>query len=263
MGKQCPLVSGVPRKSCSIHVPVLGDVWSLQCRPTPADQKVAQGQGSFWFAQHDFANQISILFISPLALPPLVVCHPAHTSVGLQTLCLLESTTCTLWGRWIRPLFAHPPLLQVSRGEQPQLPFSVLMVSCELFLSFFSVYNTIDGEPTPVATHSSILAWRIPRTEGPGGLPSTGSHRVGHDWSDLACMHALEKEMATHSSIFPWRIPWTEEPGRLPSMGSHDWSNLATAAAYRQNVVHWRREWQTTSVFLPWEPHEQYEKANR
>ena len=29
-----------------------------------------------------------------------------------------------------------------------------------------------------------------------------------------------------------------------------------------QNVVHWRREWQTTSVFLPWEPHEQYEKAN-
>ena len=30
-----------------------------------------------------------------------------------------------------------------------------------------------------------------------------------------------------------------------------------------QNVVHWRREWQTTSVFLPWEPHEQYEKAKR
>ena len=28
-----------------------------------------------------------------------------------------------------------------------------------------------------------------------------------------------------------------------------------------QNVFHWRREWQTTSVFLPWEPHEQYEKA--
>ena len=29
------------------------------------------------------------------------------------------------------------------------------------------------------------------------------------------------------------------------------------------NVVHWRREWQTTSVFLPGEPHEQYEKAKR
>ena len=32
-----------------------------------------------------------------------------------------------------------------------------------------------------VATHSSVLAWRIPGTAGPGGLPSTGSHRVGHD----------------------------------------------------------------------------------
>ena len=36
-----------------------------------------------------------------------------------------------------------------------------------------------------MATHSSILAWRIPGTEEPGGLLSMGSHRVGHDWSDL------------------------------------------------------------------------------
>ena len=36
-----------------------------------------------------------------------------------------------------------------------------------------------------MATHSSVLAWRIPGTGGPGGLPSMGSHRVGHDWSDL------------------------------------------------------------------------------
>ena len=35
-------------------------------------------------------------------------------------------------------------------------------------------------------THSSVLAWRIPGTGEPGGLPSMGSHRVGHDWSDLA-----------------------------------------------------------------------------
>ena len=37
-----------------------------------------------------------------------------------------------------------------------------------------------------MATHSSVPAWRIPRTGEPGGLPSMGSHRVGHDWSDLA-----------------------------------------------------------------------------
>ena len=37
-----------------------------------------------------------------------------------------------------------------------------------------------------MATHSSVLAWRIPGTGEPGGLPSLGSHRVGHDWHDLA-----------------------------------------------------------------------------
>ena len=37
-----------------------------------------------------------------------------------------------------------------------------------------------------MATHSSVLDWRIPGTGKPGGLPSMGSHRVGYDWSDLA-----------------------------------------------------------------------------
>ena len=37
-----------------------------------------------------------------------------------------------------------------------------------------------------MATHSSVLAWRIPGTGEPGGLPSLGSHRVGHNWSNLA-----------------------------------------------------------------------------
>ena len=36
-------------------------------------------------------------------------------------------------------------------------------------------------EEKEMATHSSVLAWRIPGTAGPGGLPSMGSHRVGHD----------------------------------------------------------------------------------
>ena len=37
-----------------------------------------------------------------------------------------------------------------------------------------------------MATHSNVLAWRIPGTGEPGGLLSMESHRVGHDWSDLA-----------------------------------------------------------------------------
>ena len=57
--------------------------------------------------------------------------------------------------------------------------------------------------------------------ENPGGLLSIGSHRVGYNGSDLACMCMLEKEMATHSSILAWRVPGTEEPGGLPSMRLH------------------------------------------
>ena len=43
-----------------------------------------------------------------------------------------------------------------------------------------------------MATHSSVLAWRIPGTAEPGGLPSMGSHRVRHDWSDLAAAAAAK-----------------------------------------------------------------------
>ena len=57
--------------------------------------------------------------------------------------------------------------------------------------------------------------------DGGAWWAARGSHRVGHDSRDFACMHALEKEMATHSSILAWRIPWTEEPGRLQSPWDH------------------------------------------
>ena len=99
-----------------------------------------------------------------------------------------------------------------------------------------------------IATHSSLLAWKIPWTEEPGGLHSMRSQRVGHDWSDFAAAAAsytggsdakesacdaretwvqslgwedpLEEEMATHSSLLAWKIPWTEESGGLQSTGS-------------------------------------------
>ena len=46
-----------------------------------------------------------------------------------------------------------------------------------------------------MASHSSILAWRILWVEEPGGLLSMGLHRVGHDWSDFACMLACIGEV--------------------------------------------------------------------
>ena len=112
-----------------------------------------------------------------------------------------------------------------------------------------------------MATHSSILAWKIPWTEEPGGLQCKGLQRVGHDWAHMpvasnqrhklalrlpggsdrkqtACkggdqgstprLGRSPEEGNTHSSILAWKIPWTEEPGRLQTVGSqgigHNWA---------------------------------------
>ena len=66
------------------------------------------------------------------------------------------------------------------------------------------------GQEAPLeegmATHSSILAWRIPWTEELGGLQSIAWQRVRHDWSDLACMHALKwVKVLLVSSLWPER----------------------------------------------------------
>ena len=53
-------------------------------------------------------------------------------------------------------------------------------------LSNFTLTFHFHALEKEMATHSSVLAWRIPGTSEPGGLPSMGSHRAGHDWSDLA-----------------------------------------------------------------------------
>ena len=57
--------------------------------------------------------------------------------------------------------------------------------------------------------------------------------------------------MAPHSSTLAWKIPWTEEPGGLQSRGSlrvgHDWATSLSLFT----LMHWRRKWQPTPVFLP------------
>ena len=53
-----------------------------------------------------------------------------------------------------------------------------------------------------MATHSSVLAWRIPGMGEPGGLPSMGSYRVRHDWSDLAAAEAVSMEGEGSSSHY-------------------------------------------------------------
>ena len=57
-----------------------------------------------------------------------------------------------------------------------------------------------------MATHSSVLAWRIPGKAEPGGLPSMGWHRVRHDWSDVAAAENLDLSVGhtwSNSAVFP------------------------------------------------------------
>ena len=106
-----------------------------------------------------------------------------------------------------------------------------------------------------MAIHSSILAWRIPWREEPGGPQSMGSQRVGHNWAtntffglpwwevvknlpanagnirDLGSIPGSVRSPGGgngyHTCILAWRIPWREEPGGLQSVGSqrgrHSW----------------------------------------
>ena len=66
-----------------------------------------------------------------------------------------------------------------------------------------------------MSTHSSVLAWRIPGTGEPGGLPSMGSHRVGHDWCDLAAAAASQ-----YTCCGSWVLVLLQEGGPLPGPGS-------------------------------------------
>ena len=66
------------------------------------------------------------------------------------------------------------------------------VAECRTRLNDFTFTFHFHALEKEMATHSSVLAWRIPGTGEPGGLPSTGSHRVGSDWSDLAAMCLAE-----------------------------------------------------------------------
>ena len=100
-----------------------------------------------------------------------------------------------------------------------------------------------------MATHSSVLAWRISGMGEPGGLPSMGSHRVGHDWSDLA---------------LAWWLRWYRiclqcwRPGLDPRVGKITWrwwsSSSSSGASSSLELP--------TPVFWPGECHGQRSLAS-
>ena len=95
-----------------------------------------------------------------------------------------------------------------------------------------------------MATHSSVLAWRIPETGKPGGLSSLGSHRVGHDWSDLAAA-AAENGVIYNFNLFKvieacfmpsiWSI-MVNKPGLLEKKKNN---SLSVLVAHQRRKCPW------------------------
>ena len=89
--------------------------------------------------------------------------------------------------------------------------------------TFTFYFHALEKE---MAAHSSTLAWGIPGVGEPGGLPSLGSHRVGHDWSDTAAACPLSRWC--HPAISSSVVPFSSCPQSFPASGSSPMSQLFT-----------------------------------
>ena len=94
-----------------------------------------------------------------------------------------------------------------------------------------------------MSAHSSVLAWRIPGTGEPGGLPSVGSHRVRHDWHDAAAA------AAEYVGLPRWHSgkESTCQYKRRKRLGFDPWIGR----------IPWTRKWPPTPIFLPGKFHRQ------
>ena len=137
-----------------------------------------------------------------LCVTPWLVAHQASLSMGFSRL--------EYWSG-----LPFPPPQDLKWGKISNVLKGKYFTKCNLGASlvvqWLRIRLVMQGTPIwslgwedplekGMATHSSVLAWRIPGTGEPGGLPSMGSHRVGHDWSDLAAAAAAA-----------WKIPRTVE----------------------------------------------------
>ena len=127
-------------------------------------------------------------------------------------------------------------LFQMDNG----VSFGILLLPCNpLFSSMWNINRRLEAQQ-PHCNHEAENSWRI-----------EGTRFMQSYFTSLR--FPMEKAMAPYSSTLAWKIPWMEEPGRLQSTGSlrvgHDWATSLSLFT----LMHWRRKWQPTPVFLPGE----------
>ena len=157
-------------------------------------------------------------------LLPLECCEGEGNDNPLQYSCLENPTDGGAW-------WAAVHGVTKSRTQWSDFPFTFH-------------FHLLEKE---MATHSSVLAWRIPGTGEPGGLPSMGSHRVGHDWSDwAAAAECCEIEEV-----------WDGSPADLRTSDTFGLGCLFCQGTLLTESVAWlpkRTCWQTPSCCPPWPP---------
>ena len=135
-----------------------------------------------------------------------------------ETCSLRHNSVLAMHKNWRRQWHLTPVLLpRKSHGRRSLVGCSPWGCSSWTQLSDFTFTFLFHALEKEMATHSSVLAWRIPGTGKPGGLPSMGSHRVGHDWSDLAAAAACTRTWLT--SLISWfsnspllgPLPWWDK----------------------------------------------------
>ena len=112
----------------------------------------------------------------------------------------------SLWGNYSCAMGQRLVALRTSSiilTSQFQKTFHLLKHKMKR-LSDFTLNFHFHALEKEMATHSSVLAWRIPGTGEPGGLPSMGLHRVGHDWSDFAAAAAAIPRSRYRTCTDPW-----------------------------------------------------------
>ena len=134
----------------------------------------------------------------------------ADTTEGLSTasslvLCFSQCTGFLCAAFLLFQQIYQPLAVTVGEGNGTPLQYSCLenpmdggawwaavhgVAKSQTRLSAFTFTFYFHALEKEMATHSSVLAWRIPGTGEPGGLLSMGSHRVGHNWSDAAAAAA-------------------------------------------------------------------------
>ena len=147
-------------------------------------------------------RQLSVFWATPRETPDWELDHFGSSSLN-------EShSMLTRYGEEVRNFyFKHHLSVRSGEGNGIPLQYSCLenpmdggawwaevhgVAKSWTWLSDFTLTFHFHALEKEMATHSSVLAWRIPGTGEPGGLPSMGLHRVGHDWSDLASVRYLE-----------------------------------------------------------------------